>query len=160
MKKRSFAQVVGAVPAPFYTYVHYHREKWTDYGDERLQWKFAHRSFPDHGMPVAGAYDCILGPFEPLMAIQSMVTRKDISGRVSGSNQHLSELEALKVCTINGAFASFEEDRKGCITPGKLADFVILSDDPHDVDPDTITQIQILRTVLGGRTPFATRKDD
>ena len=55
---------------------------------------------------------------------------------------------------MHGAYASFEEDIKGSLTPGKLADFVILEKDPHDVDPDSIVDIKILRTVLGGRTTF------
>ena len=53
---------------------------------------------------------------------------------------------------MNGAYASFEENEKGTITAGKLADFVILAEDPHDVDPDLIKEIQVIRTVLGGRT--------
>ena len=103
---------------------------------------------------VAGASDYVPGPFEPLMAIQSMVTRKDMEGRVWGGNQKISVDEALKVGTINGAYASFEEDVKGSITIGKYADFVILEQDPHDVDPDRIKHIPVARTVVGGRTMY------
>ena len=60
--------------------------------------------------------------------------------------------EALTIATINGAYASHEEHLKGSITAGKLADFVMLEKDPHDVDPDTIKEIKILRTVVGGKT--------
>jgi predicted amidohydrolase YtcJ len=143
---------IGAIPTPFYTYVHYHGDKWAQYGDERLQWMFAHRSFLDHGIPVAGASDYVPGPFEPLMAIQSMVTRKDVRGRVWGENQKIKVAEALRICTINGAHASFEEKIKGSITPGKLADFVMLGSDPHTTDPDKIKEIKVVRTVVGGRT--------
>ena len=55
---------------------------------------------------------------------------------------------------MNGAFASFEENIKGSISAGKLADFVILADNPHDVDPDTIKNIEIVRTVVGGSTMY------
>jgi predicted amidohydrolase YtcJ len=143
---------IGAIPTPFYTYVHYHGDKWGQYGEERVQWMFAHRSFLDHGIKVAGASDYVPGPFEPLMAIQSMVTRKDLKGRVWGANQKIRVTEALRVCTLHGAYASFEEKLKGSITPGKLADFVILAEDPHQVDPDRIKEIKVLRTVVGGRT--------
>jgi hypothetical protein len=142
----------GYIPAPFYTYAHYHGEKWIEYGEEKMEWMFAHKSFIESKIPVAPASDHSPGPYEPLMAIQSMVTRKDFAGRVWGPSQRITVDEALRVCTVNGAYASFEENEKGTITAGKLADFVILAGDPHDVDPDLIKEIQVIRTVLGGRT--------
>jgi hypothetical protein len=144
-------RAIGAVPAPFYTYAHYHGNKWLDYGAERMQWMFAHRSFLDYGIPVAPASDYTPGPFEPLMAVQSMVTRKDFKGRVWGPDQRISVDEALRICTVNGAYASFEEELKGSLTPGKLADFVLLGADPHDTDPDRIKEIPVLLTAVGGR---------
>ena len=145
-------KAVGAIPTPFYTYVHYHGNKWVEYGQEKMRWMFAHRSFLDYDIPVAPASDYMPGPFSPLMAIQSMVTRKDFDGRVWGPNQRITVEEALRICTINGAYASFEENLKGSITAGKLADFVVLADDPHEVDPDQIKEIQVVRTVVGGHT--------
>ncbi len=142
----------GFIPTPFWTYVHYHGDKWGEYGEEKLRWMFAHRSFLDHGIPAAGASDYVPGPYPPLMAIQSCVTRKDVEGRVWGPNQRISVDEAIRVGTINGAYASFEEDVKGSITPGKYADYVVLARDPHEVDPDTIKEIQVVRTVVGGWT--------
>jgi hypothetical protein len=56
----------------------------------------------------------------------------------------------MRICTLHGAYASFEEDIKGSLEPGKLADFVMLEQDPHDVDPDAIKDIRVVRTVLGG----------
>lgn len=145
-------KAAGVIPAPFYTYAHYHGEKWSEYGEEKMEWMFAHRSFLDHGIMVAPASDHSPGPYEPLMALQSMVTRKDYAGRVWGPSQRITLDEALKVCTVHGAYASFEEAEKGSITAGKLADFVVLAQDPHDVDPDQIKNIQVVRTVVGGRT--------
>ncbi len=148
-------KAAGVIPAPFYTYAHYHGNKWVDYGEEKMQWMFAHKSFLDYDIPVAPASDYTPGPYEPLMAIQSMVTRKDFEGRVWGPNQRISIDQALKVCTMNGAHASFEENIKGSITVGKLADFVILADAPHDVNPDQIKNIEVVRTVVGGTTMHA-----
>ncbi len=122
---------IGAIPTPFYTYAHYHGNNWVAYGEEKMRSMFAHRSFLDHGIPVAPASDYVPGPFEPLMAIQSMVTRKDYEGRVWGPNQRITVDEALRICTRNGAYASFEEELKGTIAPGKLADFVLLERDPR-----------------------------
>jgi predicted amidohydrolase YtcJ len=144
----------GVVPTPFYTYAHYHGNKWLEYGEETMESMFAHRSFLDYGIPVAPASDFTPGPFEPMMAIQSMVTRKDSQGRVWGKSQRISVTEAMRICTMHGAYASFEESIKGSLTPGKLADVVVLENDPHDVDPDDIADIKVLRTILGGRTTF------
>jgi predicted amidohydrolase YtcJ len=147
-------KATGTVPAPFYTYAHYHGNKWPEYGEERMRWMFAHRSFLDYGIPVAPASDYTPGPFEPLMAIQSMVTRKDDAGRVWGENQRISVEEAMKICTIHGAYASFEENLKGSLSPGKLADWVMLQADPATTDPDAIKHIPVLATYLGGVATF------
>ncbi len=147
-------KATGSIPTPFWTYVYYHGEKWKEYGPDKMQWMFAHRSFLDYGIPVPGASDYEPGPFEPLMAIQSMVTRKDYAGREWGPNQKVSVDEAIRIATINGAHASYEEKTKGSVTAGKLADFVMLEKDPHDVDPDTIKDIKVNRTVVGGKTVY------
>ena len=147
-------KALGVIPTPFWTYAHYHGEKWKAYGAEKMQWMFAHKSFLEHGIPVPGASDYGPGPFEPLMAIQSMVTRKDFSGNVWGDRQRVTVDEALKIATIHGAFASHEERLKGSITAGKLADFVMLEKDPHEVPPDEIKAIKVLRTVVGGETVY------
>jgi hypothetical protein len=62
--------------------------------------------------------------------------------------------EAIRIATVNGSRASYEENLKGTIAEGKLADFVILEKDPHDVAPDTIKDIKVVRTVAGGRTTY------
>jgi predicted amidohydrolase YtcJ len=115
---------------------------------------FAHRSFLDAGIRVPGASDYTPGPFEPLMALQSMVTRKDYKGRGWGPNQKVTIDQGLTIATINGAYASHEEHVKGSIAAGKLADFVVLEPDPHDVDPDRIMNIKINRTAVGGKTVY------
>ena len=147
-------QATGTIPTPFWTYVYYHGEKWSQYGDDKMQWMFAHRSFLDSGIRVPGASDYGPGPFEPLMAIQSMVTRRDYQGRVWGPNQKVTIDEALQIATINGAYASYEEATKGSITAGKYADFVMLEKDPHEVEPNAIKDIRIARTVAGGTTTY------
>lgn len=146
---------IGAIPLPFYTYVYFHGDKWAQYGDERVRWMFAHRSFLDHGIKVAGASDYVPGPFEPLMAIQSMVTRKDYLGRSWGENQRVAVEEALKICTLHGAYASKEEHLKGSITVGKYADFVMLADDLHKVEPERIKDIRVMRTFVGGELVYS-----
>jgi predicted amidohydrolase YtcJ len=83
-----------------------------------------------------------------------MVTRKDFNGNVWGPQQRITVDQALMVATINGAYAAHEENLKGSITAGKLADFTMLEKDPHDVNPDEIKNIKIVRTVVGGKTVY------
>jgi predicted amidohydrolase YtcJ len=147
-------RALGCVATPFCTYVYHHGEKMPFFGEERLQWMFAQRSFWDHGVVATGATDYPPGPFEPLLGIQSCVTRTDSSGKVWGPNQKISVEEALRIYTINGAYASFEENIKGSIEVGKLADLVVLGEDPTQVDPMGIKDIPVERTIVGGNTVF------
>jgi len=143
-------KAAGVVPAIFSTYPYYNSDKFPFYGEEALRHAMAFRSFLDAGVPACAGSDFQPGPFSPLMAIQAMVTRKGWDGKTWGANQKITVDEALRVNTLNGAFASHEEAIKGSITSGKLADFVVLAEDPHTVDPDKIKDIRILRTVTGG----------
>lgn len=143
---------LGVIPAPFYTYVYWHGDKMHEFGERRLEWMFAHRSFLDAGVPVAPASDFGPGPYEPMMAIQSMVTRTDFQGKTWGPSQRISVGDALRICTMHGAYASHEEHVKGSISPAKLADFVLLGADPDTTDPMRIMEIPIVRTVVEGRT--------
>ena len=147
-------KALGCVATPFCTCVYYHGEKMPFYGEDRLKWMFAQRSFMDYGITATGATDYPSGPYEPLLGIQSCVTRTDSNGQSWGLNQRISVEEALKVYTINGAYASFEESIKGSIEAGKLADLVVLGADPTKVDPFTIKDIPIERTIVGGETVF------
>ena len=145
---------LGTIATPFCTYVYHHGEKMPFYGEERLQWMFAQRSFLDYGVVGTGATDYPPGPFEPLLGIQSCVTRTDSRGNVWGPNQKVSVEEALRIYTMHSAYASFDEDRKGSIEVGKLADLVVLGEDPTRIDPFGIKDIQVQRTIVGGRTVY------
>jgi predicted amidohydrolase YtcJ len=147
-------KALGAVPAPFTTYAYYNSDKFHFYGEDLMKRSMAYRSFLDSGIRAAAGSDFSPGPFAPLMGIQGMVTRTGWNGETWGANQRISVDEALEVNTINGAYNSHEEKIKGSITPGKLADFVILADDPHTLPADKIKDIEIVRTVTGGSTVY------
>ena len=144
-------QALGAIPCPFSTYVYWHGEKMKYYGEDRLKNMFALRSFLDAGIKVTQTSDYPPGPYEPLMAIQSSVTRIDYTGKSWGTNQRVSVEEAIKIGTMHGAYASYEENKKGSITAGKYADMVVFNKDPTKVDPGTIMQLKIERTMAGGQ---------
>jgi hypothetical protein len=144
-------KALGVIPTPFSTYVYFHGEKMPEFGAERLDSMFAMRSFLDAGIRATMASDYPPGPFEPMMALQSMVTRTAMDGRVWGPKQKISIEEALRVCTLNGAYASFEEHEKGSLEPGKLADLVVLARNPLTEDPASLVSIPVERTMVGGR---------
>jgi predicted amidohydrolase YtcJ len=147
-------KAIGAIPTPFSSYAYYHGEKLSVYGEERVNRMFALRSFLDAGIPATQASDYTASPFDPMMALQSEVTRTDKNGNVWGPKQRISIQEALQVGTVNGAYASFEENLKGAIAPGKLADLVVLGRDPLREDPSKLIGIPVQRTMVGGKWMF------
>ncbi len=147
-------KATGTVPALFTTYAYYNSDKFGFYGEERMERCMAFRSLLDAGVPVAAGSDFQPGPFDPRMAIQGMVTRTGWDGKTWGANQRITVDEALRVNTLNGAYNSHEEAIKGSITPGKLADFVVLADDLHTMDTGKIKDVAIVRTVVGGATVY------
>ncbi len=144
-------KALGVIPMPFSTYVYYHGEKMKAYGEERLKNMFALRSFLDAGIRPTIGSDYPPGPFEPMMFLQSSVTRMDMKGNVWGANQKVTVEEAIKIGTVNGAYASFEEKIKGTLEAGKLADLVVLGRNPYKEDPSTLITIPIERTMTGGK---------
>jgi predicted amidohydrolase YtcJ len=147
-------KAAGVVPAMFTSYTYYNSDKFHFYGEDLMMRSMAYRTFLDAGIVAAAGSDFSPGPFDVRMAIQGMVTRTGWNGETWGANQRISVDEALRISTLNGAYNSHEETIKGSITPGKLADFVILSDDPHTVDKEKIKDIVIVRTVVGGSTVY------
>jgi predicted amidohydrolase YtcJ len=147
-------KAIGAIPTPFSTYVYYHGEKMRYYGAERLNHMFALRSFLDAGIRPTQASDYPPGEFIPMMALQSEVTRTDTRGNVWGPKQKITVEEAIRVGTLNGAYASYEENLKGSIEAGKLADLVVLGRDPLKENPSTLVTIPVERTMAGGRWTF------
>src|SRR5437660_1221221 len=147
-------KALGAIPTPFSTYVYYHGEKMRYYGAERLNHMFALRSFLDAGIRATQASDYPPGEFIPMMALQSEVTRTDTKGNIWGPKQKVTVEEAIRVGTINGAYASYEENLKGSIETDKLADLVVLGRDPFKENPSTLVTIPVERTMAGGRWTF------
>jgi predicted amidohydrolase YtcJ len=147
-------KALGAVPAVFTSYAYYNSDKFHFYGEDFMKRCMAFRTFLDAGIVVAAGSDFNPGPFDPRMGIQGMVTRTGWNGETWGANQRVSVDEALRINTLNGAYNSHEEAIKGSITPGKLADFVVLADDLHTVDQAKIKDIEIVRTVVGGSTVY------
>ena len=147
-------RAIGAVPTPFTSYAYYNSDKFHFYGEDLMKHCMAYRTFLDAGIVAAAGSDFYPGPFAPLMGMQGMVTRTGWNGEVWGANQRVTVDEAIRINTLNGAYATREESIKGSIETGKLADFVLLSEDPHTVDPGKIKDIKVVRTVVDGLTSY------
>jgi predicted amidohydrolase YtcJ len=145
---------LGLVVVP-HSYVYEHGDKMENYGADRWDWMLPNRSLLDLGVPVAGHSDYPVSAADPLLRIQDMVMRRSAEGKVYGPKQRTTVEQALRVWTLGGAYASFEEDVKGSIERGKLADFVILAADPTRVEADRIKDIAVERTAIGGKVVFS-----
>ena len=143
-------RAVGAIPVPFAGYVNFHGDVLHYYGDERANRMFAYRSFIDAGLRPPAASDYTASPPAPMLWLYSETTRRDPSGHVWGDRQRITLPEALRSATLDGAYASFEERDKGSIEPGKLADLVVMAEDPLTVPAERWLEIKVERTMLGG----------
>jgi len=127
--------------------------RYVDYLDgDRLEHNNPLRTPMNHGIHVALSSDIL--PIGPLVGIYAAVKRKGLSGRVFAADEALTVMEALQGYTLYGAYLSFEEDRKGSIEPGKLADMIVLDQDILTIDPAHIMDIGIEQTWLGGRLVY------
>jgi predicted amidohydrolase YtcJ len=149
-------RAVGAIPIPFAGYVNFHGDVLHFYGDERTNRMFAYRSFIDAGLRPPSSSDYTASPPAPMLWLYSETTRRDPTGHVWGERQRITLQEALRSATLDGAYASFEEHDKGSIEPGKLADLVVLEQDPLAVPADQWLDIKVLRTMLGGNWVYET----
>jgi predicted amidohydrolase YtcJ len=144
------------IAVPFGSYVDYHGGNLLDwYGERRVKRMFAHRWFLDSGTGVAGSSDYPCGPFEPLRAVQSCVTRTGHDGAPVGENQKISVSQALWLYTVGSALACGEGGWKGRLMPGFAADFTVLGDDPFTVDAKRIAAIPVLQTWVGGENVWS-----
>lgn len=146
----------GMVAVPFANYALAHGDKlFRYYGRARTERMFAHRALLDAGVAVAGSSDYPCGPFEPLFGMRSCVTRRDRNGDPFGPTQRITPTEALALYTTGAAYASGEENTKGRLIPGYLADFVVLAEDPLSADTERLSEIPVLQTWVGARRVWA-----
>jgi len=146
---------LGILPTIFGPYAYYHGDKLIpSFGEKRLEWMFAARSFLDVDVMIAAHSDHPCAPYPPLMAIHALVNRTTKAGHPIGRSQSISVVEALKLYTTHAAYHQFDEDKLGSLEAGKLADFVVLSDDILSIPIDTIIDIKVDMTFIGGKKVF------
>jgi predicted amidohydrolase YtcJ len=129
-------------------------------GHERCKTTYPFRTFIDRGVTLCFGSDWTVAPLNPLLGIDAAVTRRTTDGKHPEGwfpEQRITVQEAIKAYTLNNAYAAFEEDEKGSITRGKLADLVVLSDDIISCDPNRIVDAQVVMTVVGGKIVYETK---
>lgn len=118
-------------------------------GKQRSLWAYPFRTLLQRGVVVASGSDCPVELINPLLGVWAAVTRID------KLNERLSVEEALKTYTVNAAYASFDEDKKGTVEKGKLADLTILSDDPTKISPSKIRDISVEMVIVNGEVVYS-----
>ena len=125
------------------------------YFHERVNHLIPMKSFVDNGIIAAVASDAVSSPENPMLGLYSMVTRKDKgTGEELGEGQCIGLLDAIRAYTYNGAYASFEEDIKGSLEEGKLADMVVLSRPVLDCPPEELPDVKVEMTMIDGKIVY------
>jgi predicted amidohydrolase YtcJ len=123
-------------------------------GHDRASRTYSFRTFLNHGVHLAFGTDWNIAPLNPMLGLYAAVTRATLDGKNPNGwfpEQKLTVEESVYAYTMGSAYAEFQEKEKGSITPGKLADMVILSDDIFSIDPAKIRDVKVLKTIVGGR---------
>jgi len=118
-------------------------------GVKRARWVYPFKTLMREGVVVASGSDCPVEPINPLLGIWAAIARKGFK------EESLTVEEALRTYTLNAAYASFDEGKRGTIEVGKLADLTVLSEDPFKVEPDQIRHISVEMTIVGGKIVYA-----
>ncbi len=136
-----------------------------DYGDGyvknygvRANYIYPLNTYQNAGIPAAIASDSPVTDFDPLRGIYTAVTRKSSSGEVIGEENRVSLLEAIRMYTLNGAYASFEENIKGSIEPGKLADLILLDRSIVQAGIDELLEAEVEWTMIDGEMVYTNSK--
>jgi predicted amidohydrolase YtcJ len=147
---------IGVIPSYFST----HAYLWGDwhyssvFGPERAAFISPANSALKAGITFTIHHDAPVTPPDLITAVYAAVNRKTRSGMVLGPNERISPIEALKAITINGAYQLQEENRKGSIKAGKIADFVILDQNPLTINPENLRKIRVLETIKEGNSVY------
>lgn len=132
-------------------------------GSERLIKAYRGRSFLNYDVNVIAGSDAPSEPADPFRSIYGAVKRQDVSGKPEGGwkpEERMNIKEALQAYTTAGAYGTFEEELKGSLEPGKLADFIVINKNPLEINPQELLETECLMTVIGGKVAWRSEKFD
>ncbi len=142
---------LGAIVVTQPAFIYYSGERYlAEVPREQLPWLYRIRSFREAGLRPAASSDCPVVPCEPMAGIYAATTRQAGSGQVLSADEAIPVEDALAMYTIEAARAAFEDESRGSIEVGKLADLVVLSDDPTTMPADELRSVSVEKTIIGG----------
>ena len=146
---------LGAIPIPGTSFLYHFRDAYVqNLGEPRIRYAYGMASFIKNGVVAAASTDAPVVPTSAVIGLQTMLTRHDVQGRPVWPEEAISLDEALRAYTVNGAYASFEENIKGTLAPGMIGDVTVFETDLHAVEPDQLETVRIDYTITDGNVAY------
>lgn len=147
---------LGVIPIPGTSFLYHFLAAYSEnLGTDRLRYAYAMASFKKRGIIAAASTDAPVVPTSAMIGLQMMMTRKDVSGKPVWPEENVGLDDALRAYTVHGAYASFQENRKGTLKQGMLGDVTVFEMDLHSVAPENIGEVQVEYTIIDGQVAFA-----
>lgn len=138
-------------------FLYYHGERYlATVAAPKQPWLYPFRSWIEGGVSVAASSDSPVAAPDPMIGIYAAVTRQEASGQTLSPAERITAAQALAMYTVNAAYTTFEENIKGTLAPGRLADLAVLSGNPLETAPARLKDIRVLATIIGGRVVWET----
>ncbi len=148
-------KALGVIPIPQPEFMYSSGDTYYKLYGDRVHMMFPLKSFLDAGIPCAFSTDCPVVEEDAMLVLRSAVKRESSTGRDVGKEQEISIMDAIRMYTMNGAYAAFEENQKGSLEKGKLADMIILSKPILDTAVDNLCSIEVEKTFIGGKVVYS-----